>query len=302
MNPLEALMSMEDIPPEKLRLIADQLRGRMGDGGALSTSTIGPVAEQGASMQKEGLLNASGIGDMNYRKESLKQQKADSLLRAASAARSASSKASERKFHKPSGTSTQKYEDKANTIANIEGQLSRWKPDYVSSLPLTGPIEEFMGRTNFVPSTDKQEEMAAWWSDWKRDYENIVRHDLFGSALTNSEKEEWKKANIGSNMDPEVIASKMETLKRLNNLAAARSVRSAINKDWDPTYALEEYEGVVPDYVLEEGRGGLDRWVKQSREEYNAPSPIQDRGTGGPTKLQDLSDEEFNALLQSRSQ
>ena len=300
MSPLEAMMSMEDIDPEKLRMLAEQMRGRASDGGALSTSTIGPVAEQGAFMQKEGMLQAGNIGDMQYRKEALKAQKADSLLRAVSAARTAAGKAKETKFHKASGTATQKYEDKANTIANIQGLVNRWSPDYVSSLPMSGPIEEFMGRNNLIPSTDKQEEMAAWWSDWKRDYENIVRHDLFGSALTQSEKEEWKKANISSNMDPEIIASKMATLQRLNSLAASRSVRSAINKDWDPRYALEEYEGVVPDYVMEEGRGGLDRWVRESRQSYGAPSPIQERGKGGPTTLQDLSDDEFNALLQSR--
>lgn len=49
---------------------------------------------------------------------------------------------------------------------------------------------------------------AGYWNDYAA-HANVVRHELFGSALTLGEKEEWDKSDIFPTMDPKLIRTNL---------------------------------------------------------------------------------------------
>jgi hypothetical protein len=83
--------------------------------------------------------------------------------------------------------------------------------------------EALMSATRTLPfiAGQQTEDAAKWWQDYAR-YKNVVRNQLFGSALTESEKAAFEEADISPNMSPDVVK---------DNLARQQSaVRSALQK------------------------------------------------------------------------
>jgi hypothetical protein len=64
-------------------------------------------------------------------------------------------------------------------------------------------------------------EGATWWQDYQG-RKNLVRNQLFGSALTATEKAEFDKANINPGMTPDAIRKNLELQKAATQKAAAK--------------------------------------------------------------------------------
>lgn len=62
---------------------------------------------------------------------------------------------------------------------------------------------------------------AAWWADYQTQ-KNQVRHALFGSALTATEKGEYEKADINPGMTPDAITKNLDRQKALATRAARK--------------------------------------------------------------------------------
>lgn len=89
-------------------------------------------------------------------------------------------------------------------------------------------------------------ESAGWWQDYDR-YKNMVRHELFGSALTKSESDAFMRADIGPGMTPEQITRNLATQKRVVEAAIRRKGKGLIGSTYDRGAIASAY-GVQPEF------------------------------------------------------
>ena len=288
MDIYQAMMGTDSLDEEQMRMLAEQLRGGSGTGARLSTSSLEPIQNQGRLMQTQANQQAQQVGLMQSRKMAADQKAQSDAAKNAALSGSLG-------FSKPSNKATAEFEEAAGMVGTISGMANSFKDEYTADF-LTGGMQEFLGKTGGMPATETMEEMGRWWSDWKAHYENIQRNKLFGSALTESEKAEWRKANINSNMKPGTVRDKLETLDRLNKKMAAYGARNAINKNWKPTYVQDVYEGIIPGEAFS-SKEALDAHVKGTREDYEGSiAGAGDEPTGG--SLQDMTNRELMLLLE----
>lgn len=66
---------------------------------------------------------------------------------------------------------------------------------------------------------------AQWWQDYAF-HRNQIRNELFGSALTASEKTEWEKADIGPRMDAAEIKKNLDRRAKIEERALNRQIRA----------------------------------------------------------------------------
>jgi hypothetical protein len=108
----------------------------------------------------------------------------------------------------------------------------------------TGKLENAIA--TYTPfGTDTTERQADWWKEWKFNNELVQRHEMFGSALTESEQREWAASSI----DPSTRADRVQSfLKRRSELAlkvAEAAVVDQITKGRDPERVLMLYGDAV---------------------------------------------------------
>lgn len=289
MDPYTALMSMEDIPEDQLRVLAAQLRGRAATGGQLSSSTIAPVQEQARLMQTEANQQAGNIGLQQYRKKQMEEdrlardedRKAQVLVAAMRAA--GKGRGGSDWVNKPSASALTKFEDEAKKVGSLDMIRNTFDPSYVGSLPMSGLAENWL--TDNVLGRAAPEGMrrqSEWWRNFNRFYTNIERHELFGSALTAAEQSAWKASNVGPDATAEEVARAMETLDSISKKLAAKSALNALNKNYDPEYVYDNYADVLPREVFTD-RDTLRAYVES----------LSTRLGTNPKAVGDMTDEEL---------
>lgn len=84
----------------------------------------------------------------------------------------------------------------------------------------SGPFQEaarFAG--TYVPgATENAKATSTWWNDYQG-HKNKTRHELFGSALTATEKAEWEKSDITTTMDAAQIRKNLNRRAELERQA-----------------------------------------------------------------------------------
>lgn len=109
-------------------------------------------------------------------------------------------------------TSTQlkSLNENTNTVARI-GDL---ETDFSDSM--TGPKGYLNAETGgkFYRNDPDAQKTAEWWRNF-RAFDNIERHALFGSALTQQEKGEWARTTVTPLSSPEQIRTAVATRKAL---------------------------------------------------------------------------------------
>ena len=94
--------------------------------------------------------------------------------------------------------------------------------------------------------------------DWWRVYQaqkNIIRNDLFGAALTATEKGEFEKADINPGLRADVIRKNLQIRSRLTTTAVERTGRSMLADGVNPK-AVEEIVGPNIWTKIKGGSGG----------------------------------------------
>ncbi len=97
-----------------------------------------------------------------------------------------------------------------------------------------GELRNSIGRT-FGGGPQQQ---AEWWQDYQTK-KNITRNNLFGSALTATEKGEFEKADINPSMDPKVIRNEPCPAAERNFCAPPVSWRTTTRKAGYPEDQIE---------------------------------------------------------------
>lgn len=110
----------------------------------------------------------------------------------------------------------------AGVYDNTDDLLTRFQDNYAGNL-VGGSIENFAGRhgAEHIPLVGATPGQAEWWQQYDRQ-RNVVRNELFGSALTPSEQRAFAAADIDPNMAPDVIRANLNTQKTLISRALDR--------------------------------------------------------------------------------
>ena len=136
--------------------------------------------------------------------------------------------------------------EKIANYSNIDNLSKSFIDDYGSSVGFgEGSISNVLGKTPL--SSQGQKDQAHWWAEFDRLYTLPVRNEMFGSALTDTEKAAWDQANVGPNMPPAVIRKGMESMKRIARDVARRQMASdqvIYNSTWvDTVYGEIDLSG-----------------------------------------------------------
>jgi hypothetical protein len=113
-----------------------------------------------------------------------------------------------------------------------------FKPEFAGNT-VTGGLENLAGRLGgeSVGLTDPGQ--TQWWQDYQG-YVNQVRNELFGAALTATEKAEFEKSIIKPGMDPEQAASNLARQQAIVQTALTR-LGSTYEKGGYNTDQIREY-------------------------------------------------------------
>lgn len=95
--------------------------------------------------------------------------------------------------------------DTANTIAN----LSTTFKDKFAGKGVLGIGADMQLGASSIAGVDT--DAVAWWKDYRKQAELVERHALFGAALTPTEQASWRSADIGPNMNKDVIKTNLAT-------------------------------------------------------------------------------------------
>lgn len=80
-------------------------------------------------------------------------------------------------------------------------------------LPFAGEISNTLSTEAPAAATKDMKDRQNWWGNFERFWSMPIRHDMFGSALTNTEKAIWRSASINPNMDADTIRAKLRIMR-----------------------------------------------------------------------------------------
>lgn len=106
-----------------------------------------------------------------------------------------------------------------------------------------GNAATWMGRN--LPSMASKDtvDAAQWWQGYDR-FKNVVRNELFGAALTATEKAAFERADINAGMDPKTIEANLARQHEIAQNGLKRKANGLIQSGYDPkaisaTYGLK---------------------------------------------------------------
>ncbi len=126
-----------------------------------------------------------------------------------------------------------KLSEEGGKFSNLNTFSDAFKDEYAGHTVL-GEGANVAGRylpESLVGKTTK--EGADWWQGYDR-YKNTVRNELFGSALTATEKAAFEQADINPRMDPETIKSNLKKQKGVVEAGLQRKATAMIEAGYDP--------------------------------------------------------------------
>jgi hypothetical protein len=205
--------------PEEQQLLAQALRENAGVGSRLSTSSLEPVQKQGRLMQTTAQQQAQNAGLQQTRARTLTEKAQDRLTKAIQ---------DERGIAKLSNNALEKIEKDGEQLSSNRALFSSFSPSYASKVGVAPVGKAFQGLASHSPGLisgleyigaikegegDRLRQAGDWWSRWKYYRDNIIRHELFGSALTEPERKLWEASTINENMDEETLVSRLKMME-----------------------------------------------------------------------------------------
>lgn len=122
------------------------------------------------------------------------------------------------------------------SLDTTEALITRFRPSFGGyKKGEVGDIDNFIKKNLSGDKTGA----ADWWATYQSKA-NLVRHKLFGSALTATEKSEWDKAAINPGMRPEVIQANLKRQEEMEHRAVAK-----LGKGWAMSYGKEQVEAFL---------------------------------------------------------
>lgn len=112
----------------------------------------------------------------------------------------------------------------AETMANIAGTFKENYAAGAVGLPGIGSVQNWIGRNS--PFEGDLKDQANWWQNYN-EQANKIRNELFGSALTLTEKAAFEAAMISPDMDAKTIKARLDQQAAAAQRAYNRLVTAA---------------------------------------------------------------------------
>jgi hypothetical protein len=98
-------------------------------------------------------------------------------------------------------------------------------------------------------------EAATFWQGYDR-FKNVVRNDLFGSALTATEQAAFEKADINPGMNPKSIRENLKIQQGLAETALKRKAAALVSEGYRPESISAAYGVKLEDLGVSTQRSG----------------------------------------------
>ena len=140
-------------------------------------------------------------------------------------------------------SASKRYEGDVGIYANLKGAVGGFKDDYGGNL--VGGLENAAQSLYSGIGTEGQRE---WWAQF-RTIDNQIRNDLFGSALTDSEKRAYEATTVSPSMDPKIIKQNISTRAEIIRKAMTRRTEFMKKNGYNPD-AVDALAGeYLPDFA-----------------------------------------------------
>lgn len=168
-----------------------------------------------------------------------------------------------------------KLTEEGNKFQQINGFVDTFKPEYAGA-PFVGKARNWVGRT--LPDSMVDESVvkgATWWQEYDR-YKNQVRNELFGSALTATEKAAFEAADINPGMSADAIKRNLAAQQRAVQSAMSKLGGALVSEGYNPETISKAY-GLPADHF----KGGDKTSSKPQR-----PSVVPEGSAYSPSRKQ----------------
>lgn len=142
------------------------------------------------------------------------------------------------------GPAYNRLADGVSTVESLRRIVGNFNPNYVGNL--LGGIENTLQSAIPGIGTTGQNQ---WWSD-VRSMDNVSRNELFGAALTPTEKAAWEATTINPRMTEGEVRTNLRRRLQIASEALRRAARSNIANGYDRdaiTEALGEMQDLIAD-------------------------------------------------------
>lgn len=168
---------------------------------------------------------------------------------------------------------TSKLVEEGGKFSAVNRFTTNFKDEFGGATPGLGDARNWIGRT--LPFADESAiKGAEFWQDYDK-YKNVVRNDLFGSALTVNEQAAFDRADIKNTMNPKVIRENLKVQKDILEGAMRRKANSLVASGYNPQAISQAYGVPLKDLgVTQEGRSRTDTGGKTApAQKLTAPTP-----------------------------
>lgn len=148
---------------------------------------------------------------------------------------------------------TENLSKKGVQLENIERYGDSFKDEF-AGYGRGGETTMWIARNLPILAGPTTEGAATWWQDYDR-YKNVVRNELFGSALTEGEQRAFESADITPNMDPKQIKANLLRQKEAAESALAKATGSMKASGYNP----DAIEAAVGRPIADLRVGGKDQ-------------------------------------------
>ncbi|MBA2690072.1 MAG: hypothetical protein H0U63_04650 [Burkholderiales bacterium] len=137
-----------------------------------------------------------------------------------------------------------KLSEEGNKFASINSFSDTFKPEYAGHTIL-GDAVNVAGRNLPEVAVGKSAaDGATWWQGYDR-FKNVVRNELFGSALTAPEKAAFEKADINPRMNPKQIQKNLSIQQAIADKALRNKAGAMLSAGYKLDTVAKAY-GVDP--------------------------------------------------------
>lgn len=246
MDPYLAMMG-QPADDQQRQAMARLLREQGRAGGALSTSSIDTVADQGARMQESALGQAENIGLQKARQDRLNSEKEDRLLRRALEAQELANEEDDYGY-KISPSERKEARTLTDNWRQQVSSLQSWDPS--KQTQALGGAQGWLAERGLNVGSEA-DELQAWWAQF-RQWENAARNDLFGSALTGPELRAWNATSINRSMDPSTVRKYIEARKPIIEARGAQRALTMMSEGHKPDALKSYFRKILPEGALDD--------------------------------------------------
>jgi hypothetical protein len=171
----------------------------------------------------------------------------------------------QRKPQQVTNVAAKELQETSLKYTGLREGLKNFKDAYAPGIKIVGDFHKWVASDLGMFASQEQKDMANWWRKYGREVAMNERHELFGSAFTETEKKTWREIDISPGMSPEDARRAIKNRMGIVKWALEQKIRGMSRASRSPL--------LVRDYA---GHGIFDEIQKESGEIKSGSPTFQD--------------------------